>query len=88
MIENIKARLLEHYINPASTIEYEVNGKRHCLSLEEIALSYMQASESSQQIFVAALEQALQEGKTGVQNYFEKMGEMLLMSALSQKFET
>jgi len=86
MIETIRSRLLEHHINPASTIEYEVNGELHVFSLEEIAGSYMSASAESQQIFVAALDKALQEGKQGVQSYFEKMGQLLLMSALSERF--
>jgi hypothetical protein len=47
----------------------------------------MQASEESQDIFIQALKKALKKGKKGVQSYFEKMGELLLMSALSQKFE-
>jgi hypothetical protein len=87
MIEKIKSLLLENHINPASTIEYDVNGDLHVYSLEEIARSYMEASPESQEIFVAALQKALSQGKEGVKSYFEKMGELLLMSALSQKFE-
>ncbi len=87
MIETIKSRLLEHRINPSSTIEYDVNGEIHVFSLEEIAREYMKASDASQTIFVAALDKALQEGKSGVQSYFEKMGQLLLMSALSKTFE-
>ncbi len=88
MIERIKTLLLDHQINPASTIEYEVNGELHVYSLEQIAAAYMEASEASQHIFVEALEKALHEGKKGVQSYFEKMGQLLLMSTLSQQFET
>jgi len=86
MIETIKSRLLEHHINPSSTIEYDVNGEIHVFSLEEIAREYMKASNASQAIFVEALDKALQEGKSGVQSYFEKMGQLLLMSTLSKKF--
>ncbi len=88
MIETIKSRLLEHHINPASTIEYDVNGEIHVLSLEEIAQEYMKASNASQTIFLEALDKALHEGKSGIQSYFEKMGQLLLMSTLSKTFET
>ncbi len=88
MIEKIKTLLLEHHINPASTIEYDVNGNIHVYSLQEIADEYMKASDESKDIFVKALEKALQEGKKGVQSYFEKMGQLLLMSTLSEKFES
>lgn len=86
MIENVKSLLLDQHINPASTIEYDVNGSLHVMSLQEIAEQYMSASEASQKVFVLALQKALEEGRSGVQNYFEKMGELLLMSSLSEKF--
>lgn len=86
MIENVKSLLLDQHINPASTIEYDVNGSLHVMSLQEIAEQYMSASEASQEVFVLALQKALEEGRSGVQNYFEKMGELLLMSSLSEKF--
>jgi hypothetical protein len=88
MIEAVKDLLLEQNINPASTIEYDVNGNLHVFSLEEIASAYMQASDESKAVFVQALEKALRKGKIGVQSYFEKMGQLLLMSTLSDKFET
>ncbi len=81
MIEEIKTLLLEHNINPASTIEYDVNGKLHVYSLEEIASTYMEASQESKVIFVQALNRALKDGKSGVQSYFEKMGQLMIMSA-------
>ncbi|MEA1920437.1 MAG: hypothetical protein U9N52_11400 [Campylobacterota bacterium] len=86
MIERVKELLLDKGINPASTVEYDVNGSLHVMSLQEIAEQFMRASPESQEIFVIALQKALQEGKSGVQNYFEKMGELLLMSSLSEKF--
>jgi len=86
LIENVKSLLLDQHINPASTIEYDVNGSLHVMSLEEIAEQFMSASEESQEIFVLALKKSLEQGKSGVQNYFEKIGELLLMSSLSEKF--
>ncbi len=87
MIDKVKEMLLKHNINPASTIEYDVNGDLHVMSLQEIAQQFMSASSKSQDIFILALEKALKEGKSGVQTYFEKIGELLLMSSLSKKFE-
>lgn len=88
MIERVKKILLDKGINPASTIEYDVNGSLHVMSLQEIAEQFMSASSESQEIFVLALEKSLEQGKSGAQNYFEKIGELLLMSRLSEKFET
>ncbi len=86
MIEKVKKLLLDNAINPASTIEYDVNGTLHVMSLEEIANQFMSASLESQEIFLKALQKALESGKSGVQTYFEKVGELLLMSSLSEKF--
>lgn len=87
MIDKVKALLLKHNINPASTIDYDVNGSLHVMTLQEITQEFSKASPESKEIFTEALEKALQEGKIGAQNYFEKMGELLLMSSLSEKFE-
>ncbi len=80
MIEIIKEKLLDVGINPASSIEYEVNGSLHVMSLQEIAAYYMQASVESREVFMQALGKALSKGKNGVQSYFEKMGQLLIMS--------
>jgi hypothetical protein len=87
LIALIKQKLLDAGINPASSIEYDVNGTLHVMRLQEIAEHYMSASTQSQEIFMAAFEKALGEGKKGVQSYFEKMGQLLLLSHLSEKFE-
>ncbi|MEA3523431.1 MAG: hypothetical protein U9R50_10695 [Campylobacterota bacterium] len=85
MIGKVKALLLKHNINPASNIEYDVNGSLHVMSLQEITEQFAQASPESQEIFIRALKKALQEGELGAQNYFEKMGELLLRSSLSSE---
>ncbi len=84
MIDTVKTLLLKHNINPTSSIEYDVNGSLHVMTLQEITEQFSQASPESREIFIQALEKALQEGKIGAQNYFEKMGELLLRSALSK----
>jgi len=84
LIDTVKTLLLKHNINPTSSIEYDVNGSLHVMTLQEITEPFSQASPESREIFIQALEKALQEGKIGAQNYFEKMGELLLRSALSK----
>ncbi len=86
MIETIKEKLLDAGINPASSIEYDVNGTLHVTTLQEIAEQYLQASEASQRIFVDALDMALIRGEPGVKSYFEKMGKLFLLSHLSEHF--
>ena len=82
MIKRVKTLLLEAGINPVSTIEYEVNGDLHVMTLQEIAEQFARASPDSREIFIEALEKALREGKNGVQTYFEKMGKLLLMMSV------
>jgi hypothetical protein len=74
-------------INPASKIDFDVNGQTHSLSLEYIIDTYMQASEESQLVFLTTLKKADQADEMGIEKFFEGMGQLLLMSHLSDKFE-
>ena len=74
-------------VNLKSAIEYDVNGEVHSLSLEWIIESYMKASDESQLVFLSALKQAVAEKETGIDEFFEKMGQLLLMTHLSDKLE-
>ncbi len=74
-------------INLKSVIEYNVNGKVHSLSLEYIIDSYMKASEESKLVFLTALQKSISAKDTGIDRFFEGMGQLLLMSHLSEKFE-
>lgn len=82
-----KRLLLEHNINTDSNIDFDVNGDVHSLSFEQIIDIYMQASEESQLVFYAALKKSLSSGEMGVESFFEGMGQLLLMTHLSDKFE-
>jgi hypothetical protein len=82
-----KRLLLEHNVDSASNIDFDVNGKVHSMSFEYIIDVYMQASEESRLVFYSALEKSLNAGEIGVENFFEGMGQLLLMSHLSEKFE-
>lgn len=73
-------------INLKSVIEYNVNGKVHSLSLEYIIDSYMKASEESKLVFLTALQKSISAKDTGIDRFFEGMGQLLLMSHLSEKF--
>ena len=72
-------------INPASTIDFDVNGEIHSLSLASIIDTYMQASEESKLVFYTALQKASATDTIGIEKFFEGMGQLFLMSHLSKK---
>jgi len=82
-----KAILKEQNVNPASSIDFKVNDEVVTLTLEYIIDTYMQASKESQLVFYAALQKSLNtQSNIGVEQFFEGMGKLLLMSHLSEKF--
>ena len=85
--QECKKILLEENINPDSCIEFDVNGKVHTLSFEYIIDTYMQASEESRVVFLTALKKSIEEDALGADKFFEGMGQLLLMTHLSGKFE-
>ena len=74
-------------INLSSSIEYNINEKVHSLTLEWIIDSYMKASPESQQIFLDALKLSLQAKGMGIDEFFENMGKLILMTHLSGKLK-
>ena len=74
-------------INPISSIDFDVNGKVHSLSFEYIIDTYMQASDESRLVFVTALKKAVNAKEMGIEKFFEGMGQLLLMTHLSDKFQ-
>jgi len=84
--DKCKKILLEESINSDSSIDFDVNGKVHTMSFEYIIDTYMQASDESQLVFLAALQKAIQVDEMGVDKFFEGMGQLLLMTHLSEKF--
>jgi hypothetical protein len=79
--------LIQEDIDINSEIDFDVNGKIHTLSFEYIIATFMQASEESQQVFLAALQKAADAKSKGVDKFFESMGQLLLMTHLSSKIE-
>lgn len=83
-LEKSMELLKENNINSASSVEYKVNDEVHTFRLYEIVENYMQASEESQEVFYKTLKIAIDENE--VKSFFEKMGELLLMSSLAKSF--
>jgi hypothetical protein len=48
----------------------------------------MQASDESQLVFLTALKKSIDTKEMGVEKFFEGMGQLLLMTHLSNKFDT
>lgn len=75
-------------INPASEIDFDVNGEIKSLSLQYIIDTYMLASQESRLVFLTALKKSLTKDTLGIDQFFEGMGKLLLMSHLSSKFDS
>ena len=73
-------------INSQSNIDFDVNGEVMSMTLEEIIETYMQASQESQLVFLRALQKAAESDAMGIEQFFEGMGKLLLMTQLSEKF--
>jgi len=82
-----KKLLLENSIDAFSSIDFDVNGEVMNMTFEYIIDTYMQASQESQLVFVAALQKAIEVDNMGVDKFFEGMGQLLLMTHLSDKFD-
>ena len=85
--QECKKLLLEENINTDSSIDFDVNGEVHTMTFEEIIDIYMQASDESQLVFLAALQKAINAKDMGVDQFFEGMGKLLLMTHLSKKLD-
>lgn len=79
--------LEELNINSLSEIDFNVNEDIHTLSYEYIIDTYMKASKESQEMFLAALQEAAKSDSNGIEKFFEGMGQLLLMTHLSKNIE-
>jgi len=84
-----KKLLLDENIDSFSEIDFVVNAKVHTFSFEYIIDTFMQASLKSQEVFVATLKKAInsKDKNSVVEEFFEGMGQLLLMTHLSEKLE-
>lgn len=85
--ERCKKLLLQEGIDVNSEIDFDVNGVVHTLTFLSIIDIFMQASEESKTVFLAALEKAIDSKESGVDRFFEGMGQLLLMTHLSKNIE-
>lgn len=85
--QECKEILKQEGINSQSTIDFEVNGEEISLTLEYIIDTYMLASDESQLVFLTAMKKSLEADAIGLEKFFEGMGQLLLMSHLSDQFE-
>ncbi len=85
--EKCKEVLAAQGIDINSEIDFDVNDKMHTLSFKYIIETFMQASEESQLVFLTALKKSIDTKDMGVDRFFEGMGQLLLMTHLSDKIE-
>ena len=78
-----KKLLLQENIDAFSKIDFDVNGEVYPMTFEYIIDTYMQASDKSQFVFLSALQKAVHSKDMGVEKFFEGMGQLLLMTHLS-----
>ncbi len=74
-------------IDSASEIDFRVNEEMHSLSIEYILDTYMLASQESQLLFLTTLKKSVDADVLGIDKFFEGMGQLLLMSQLSKRFD-
>lgn len=84
-VEHCKRLLLGQGVNPASTVAFDVNGTVHIFSFQEIIQTYLLASDEAQRVFIVALSKTMDTDSTGIQKFFEGMGQLLLISRLSSQ---
>jgi len=85
--EQCKDIIKREGINLSSAIDYDINGEIESLSIEWIIDTYMQASEETHQVFLDALKLSLEAKGMGIDKFFEDMGQLILMTHLSDKID-
>lgn len=85
--DDCKRLLLEGNIDAFSSIDFDVNGEVYTMTFEYIIDTFMQASDESQNVFLLALKKALNTKGLGIDKFFEDMGQLLLMTHLSNKID-
>ena len=83
MKNKCKQALLDKNINPTSSIEYDINGEIHTLTLEWIIDAFMQTEKK--EYFVELFDRVIQGKDTDIESFFQQMGQLVLMSSLSKE---
>ncbi|MCF6309532.1 MAG: hypothetical protein L3J19_03500 [Sulfurimonas sp.] len=85
--QKCKQLLTEQNVDIFSEIDFDVNGKVNTLSFEYMIDTFMKASDESQLVFLTALQKATEVKEMGIDKFFEGMGQLLLMTHMSDKIE-
>jgi len=83
LLDEYKEFLLERKINPASSIDYDINGELHTLTLEWIISAFLQAQK--EELFSTLFKKVMQGTNADIEQFFQQMGQLVLMSSLSEK---
>lgn len=82
-LQACKDLLLNRGINPVSSIDYEINGQIHTITLEWIISAYLQTEK--RELFIGLFEKVLSGSDSDIEQFFKQMGQLVLMSSLSQE---
>ncbi len=82
-LQECKESLLEHDINPVSSVEYEINGEIYTLTLEWIIEAFLKTEK--RELFMELFHKVIQGSNSDIEQFFQQMGQLILMSSLSQK---
>ena len=85
--QKCKDILKQEGIDINSTIDFSVNSQVYSFTFEYIIETFMQSSQANQEVFLEALKKSLNTKEMKVEAFFEKMGELLLLTHLSNKIE-
>jgi hypothetical protein len=76
--------LLDKNINPASTIEYDVNGEIYTVTLEWIIESFAGGNDQTKALFLSSLQKIADTHSFNIKKYFEDMGQMIMLTSFSE----
>ncbi len=85
MLAKCKQALLDKNINPASSIDYDINGRIYSISLEWIISAYLETEKK--ELFVGLFNKVLTKSDQDIELFFQQMGQLILMSSLSEQRE-
>lgn len=84
IVQICKEILLAKNINPVSTIEYDVNGQIHTVTLEWIIESYAQGNDKTKALFLSSLQTVVDTHNGNIKKYFEDMGQLIILTSMSK----
>ena len=82
ILQDYKDKLLDKGINPASTVEYEINEEIHTLTFQWIIEAFLKTEKK--EFFLELFETVLKQKDDNISQFFQQMGQLILMSSLSE----